>query len=37
MLYEYGYAWKEYPVDNIHTFPDGSILGVHDIFDGVPV
>lgn len=35
MKYEYGKAYEDYPVDNF-TFPDGSRLKVHNIFDKTP-
>lgn len=35
MKYEYGEAYKNYPVGDF-TFPDGSRLKVHNIFDRTP-
>lgn len=35
MKYEYGEAYKDYPVDDF-TFTDGSRLKVHNIFDQTP-
>ena len=35
MKFEYGEAYKDYPVDD-HTFSDGSRLKVHNIFDQTP-
>lgn len=34
MQYEYGYAWRDYPVRDTYTFDDGSVLGVGSVFDG---
>lgn len=36
MKYEYGYIWKEYPVDGSYEWSDGSRVQVHDIFNPLP-
>lgn len=36
MQYEYGGAYRDYPVDGAHIFPDGSTLAVQSVLSGMP-